>query len=673
MSSRAARAAVITAAAAIPAVAAVLATLRMGARGYAQIASDYPGPATALASALGRSTLVLASTLCIGALVTALLLRPRRGPDRLLVEPFGGMSVVRRAGLVWGLAAALLVPIDAADINGQPVSRFADPRALSLIRAGYLPRAWLVVLACVVTLVVTATLSRGWAATAATLLGTASVAVLAPLLVEHVLVGPNHDFAGDATILGAPAGAAWFGATAYLFVFWRRAAPTAALLRRYLRLAAVGWVLVSASQLVVALVETEGTALPATSTGQLFLVQFAVLALLGGLGLRLRRELRAGAPRRARAVLAAATLLVAVYLGADLAMMRIPSPQYFRPTSVAQNYLGYDVASAPTLGALALHWRLNLLFAVLALTAVCVYLLGVRRLSRRGDRWPVGRSIAWIAGWLLTVVTTSSGVGRYAGASFSVHMVLHMSLNMFVPVLLVLGGPVTLLLRAAPARRPDEPAGVHEWVTAVMNWRLTRSFYHPMHALVSYIDVLLRALLQRPVRPGQPLPLGARGDEPRVPRHRVPVLQPGHRHRPTATPTATHRPARPGAGGDAVPRLLRCRRDDQHRHHRRAVLPLPEHRGTVDHRPRPRPVHRGRHRLGGRRDPAHPGDGGAAGAVGPPGPASGHPPRPAPGRRARRQLRRVQRPARTARTGRRREGRGRRRTPGRDEAARGGS
>ena len=34
---------------------------------------------------------------------------------------------------------------------------------------------------------------------------------------------------------------------------------------------------------------------------------------------------------------------------------------------------------------------------------------------------------------------------------FSVHMGQHMVLNMLVPILLVLGGPVTLLLRALPA------------------------------------------------------------------------------------------------------------------------------------------------------------------------------------------------------------------------------
>jgi len=48
----------------------------------------------------------------------------------------------------------------------------------------------------------------------------------------------------------------------------------------------------------------------------------------------------------------------------------------------------------------------------------------------------------------MLVFTSSSGVKAYGSAMFSVHMADHMVLNMFIPVLLVLGGPVTLALRA---------------------------------------------------------------------------------------------------------------------------------------------------------------------------------------------------------------------------------
>ena len=80
-----------------------------------------------------------------------------------------------------------------------------------------------------------------------------------------------------------------------------------------------------------------------------------------------------------------------------------------------------------------------------------LYLLAVRRLHRRGDSWPPGRTVAWLAGCAMVLFATSSGLGRYAEAQFSIHMIAHMLLGMIAPILLVLGGPVTLALRVLPA------------------------------------------------------------------------------------------------------------------------------------------------------------------------------------------------------------------------------
>jgi putative copper resistance protein D len=476
----------VLAAVLVPVLVGVVTTLRTGSAPYAAIASDYPGTATALASTVLRALVTVSSTTCIGGLVVALLLTPRRGQDRLLVEEFGAMSLVRGTGAVWGLAAAALVLVDAANSNGQPFSRLLQPGGLVLISGGYLARAWIVVAVCAGLVLVTTSLSRAWPGLAAAL-GVAMVGVLAPVLVEHVLVGPNHDFAGDAAILGVPTVSVWFGATAALFAARRQVPLTRRLMHRYVRLARFGWPVVICSQLVVALVETEGSPRWGTATGQLFGVQFAILIALAGLGTWWQRGGgRAFDAVRARRLLGAVTLLAAGYLGVDVALTRIPSPQFFVPTSITQNFLGYDVVPAPRLTVLAGYWRVNLLFVVLALVCVSTYLLGIRRLRRRGGRWPTGRAVAWVGGWALAVVTTSSGVGRYAGASFAVHMVLHMSLNMAVPALLVLGGPLTLALAVSPARPLTQAAGPHEWVASLLRGRLHRSLTHPLHALVAY-------------------------------------------------------------------------------------------------------------------------------------------------------------------------------------------
>nr|WP_279672312.1 cytochrome c oxidase assembly protein [Flexivirga meconopsidis] len=168
-------------------------------------------------------------------------------------------------------------------------------------------------------------------------------------------------------------------------------------------------------------------------------------------------------------------------------MGRIPPPQYFEPTSIAQNFLGFDVTEPPGLLTYLTNWRPNLLFITLAVVAIAGYLLAVRRLHRRGDSWPVGRTISWVLGWLVVAVSTSSGMGRYAGVEFSVHMALHMTLNMLGPILMVLGGVVTLLLRASTPHAKGQPAGPHEWLTALMHSGFMRFMYHPFHVFAMFV------------------------------------------------------------------------------------------------------------------------------------------------------------------------------------------
>jgi len=97
--------------------------------------------------------------------------------------------------------------------------------------------------------------------------------------------------------------------------------------------------------------------------------------------------------------------------------------------------------------------RPALLPLLLVLVLGGLYLLGTVRLRRRGDAWPVGRTVSFVGLGLGTfAVATMSGLGAYDDDLFSVHMVQHMLLAMVVPVFLALGAPVTLALRTLPHR-----------------------------------------------------------------------------------------------------------------------------------------------------------------------------------------------------------------------------
>jgi putative copper resistance protein D len=73
---------------------------------------------------------------------------------------------------------------------------------------------------------------------------------------------------------------------------------------------------------------------------------------------------------------------------------------------------------------------------------------------------------------------------------FSVHMAEHMTLNMFVPVLLVLGGPVTLALRTLPAAGDGQPPGPREWVLWLVHSKVTAFLANPIVAFVLFVASL---------------------------------------------------------------------------------------------------------------------------------------------------------------------------------------
>src|SRR5205807_7978743 len=85
-------------------------------------------------------------------------------------------------------------------------------------------------------------------------------------------------------------------------------------------------------------------------------------------------------------------------------------------------------------------------------TDVIVVLLAVLYLSRAhlrrpadAARWPVGRTVAFLASLVVAVVTSSSGIDGYGHELFYLHMCEHLLLIMVVPVLFVLGQPLRLL------------------------------------------------------------------------------------------------------------------------------------------------------------------------------------------------------------------------------------
>src|ERR671920_2238047 len=114
------------------------------------------------------------------------------------------------------------------------------------------------------------------------------------------------------------------------------------------------------------------------------------------------------------------------------------------------------------------EWHLEPVPTVLSVWRAGLYLLGVRKLHTRGDRWPLGRTLSFVGlGTGSFLVATSSGLAAYDTTLLSAHMVQHMVLSMLVPLALALGAPVTLALRTLP-RTP------RRWLLAVLHARVVQ-------------------------------------------------------------------------------------------------------------------------------------------------------------------------------------------------------
>ncbi|MEU5832710.1 cytochrome c oxidase assembly protein [Streptomyces diacarni] len=128
-------------------------------------------------------------------------------------------------------------------------------------------------------------------------------------------------------------------------------------------------------------------------------------------------------------------------------------------------------------------------FLVGCLLALALYGWGVVRLRRRGDAWPVGRTIGFVAGVLTVALVMCTGLNEYGMVLFSVHMVQHMVISMLSPILLLLGAPVTLTLRALPSAGRGRK-GPRELLVALLHSRYMRVITHPAFTIPLFIASL---------------------------------------------------------------------------------------------------------------------------------------------------------------------------------------
>lgn len=159
------------------------------------------------------------------------------------------------------------------------------------------------------------------------------------------------------------------------------------------------------------------------------------------------------------------------------------------PMHVMTGWMWMPMAPPTTARMLAIHLQPVPVLPALMLVLAVLYAAAVIRLRLRGDRWPVSRSVFWALGILIVLAMTATGIDGYGMELFSVHMVQHMVLSMGAPIFLVLGAPITLTLRALPAR-PAGRRSARRALLAVLHSRPAAFLAHPATVLVLFLASL---------------------------------------------------------------------------------------------------------------------------------------------------------------------------------------
>ncbi|WP_134048019.1 cytochrome c oxidase assembly protein [Mycobacteroides franklinii] len=453
-----------------------------------------PGPVTSYGLPFVRAAAEIAAVVAVGAFLVAAFFVPPQTSGVLDVDGYRSLRIGTAASVALAVLSAAMVPLSISDVAGQPVSDFGPGELWTLTGQIETVNAWrwMAFIAAGVAIVSRVVLRWSWTP----LLVLGSVATLMPLaLVGHSATGGAHDLGTNSLIIHLVSAALWAGGLVALLIHALRGGGylnVAA--RRFSMLALWCYVAIGLSGIINALIRVQLSDLITTRYGWLLVGKATALLLLGVLGYLQRRTAITALnkdPQNRRPLIRLAgveAVIFAVTFGIAVGLGRTPPPPPVNlnpsPVEVA---IGYNLDGPPTPQRLMFDWRFDLIFGTAAIVFAVAYLVGVRRLRKRGDEWPVGRTIAWLSGCAFLLIATSSGVGRYMPAMFSMHMAAHMMLSMLIPVLLVLGGPITLLLRVLPAAGKGDPPGLREWVQIALHSKFSRFLTHPLVATSLFI------------------------------------------------------------------------------------------------------------------------------------------------------------------------------------------
>ncbi|WP_244951254.1 cytochrome c oxidase assembly protein [Ruania zhangjianzhongii] len=439
----------------------------------------------------------LAAAVTIGGLSLLLFALPRQSR----AWPTAARTVAI-AGPLWAMLMVADLFFGYANVAGRQIGgeNFGDELAFYLteISSG---RAALVaaILAALASIAAVAVAGYGTAVLAAV----AALAVLVPIATTgHASGAANHELGMTGLYFHVLFAALWLGGLAVLVLISRRLGDELALVAgRYSTLALWCFGGVAVTGIANAWIRLGGLEGFATDYGVLLLVKIVGFLALGAAGyVHRERTIPALTPAGGKArpglfwrLVGVEVVVMSAVMGVAVALADTgpPIPQEAQEgLSPAEELSQYPVPPAPTLATWFTQWRAELLFGSVAVLLAVMYVRWVLRLRRRGDSWPLARTITWLVGAVGFAYVTCSGPAVYGRLMFSAHMLQHMTMVTVLPILFALGAPVTLALRALPARK-DGSRGPREWLLGLVNSRVAHFFGHPVVAAANFAGSMI--------------------------------------------------------------------------------------------------------------------------------------------------------------------------------------
>jgi putative copper resistance protein D len=404
----------------------------------------------------------------------------------LTINTEGGLSTnslaLRRkaslVGLIWFLSSLVFFVATLADILGGGFTDALDTNTMRSFVSQILLGRYLLAQTLVAFVVGYLILRLKRVIPTLIILLISLVAIAAPALESHSASGGSHALATGSMLLHVAGLTLWAGGLfALMFI---SAEDRKIAVPRFSVMALWAAIIVVLSGLINAWARLNFREAWDTTYARVVILKTILTALLLFIGylhrknLALREEIDWRGLTRLITVevaLMAAVTAVGIWLSLNASPDRFVEPEIPPAPSISRILWAYDP---------------DVFFIGVLVLAVALYIKGVIILKKRGDAWPVGRTIAFALGISAIDFATSGGLGVYAMYSFEYHMIAHMTLGMIAPIGLVLGAPITLALRTLPQGRTPTESGPRAILVALLHSRIGVLFTNPIIALALF-------------------------------------------------------------------------------------------------------------------------------------------------------------------------------------------